>query len=88
MSKKKYSVLLMYPELNDQGEPETYYGWTEADSPDEAVENVRREAWAAAGNPRLDAWGATDGSIPPEDFHLLAVFKGHLELEERNPSQP
>lgn len=73
----KYSVLLMYPGLTAQGEPETYYGWATGSSPEEAEQQIRGRASKA-----------NDSLIAPGDFHLLAIFKGYREMERRNFNQP
>ena len=69
---KEYSVLLLYPTgfwPNDT--PETYYSFTVADSPIEAVENVRQMAVEANEYFELEL----------KDFFILAVMEGHIELE-------
>jgi hypothetical protein len=67
---RPYTVLLSYPELDDRGNPETFFWWTHAHDDLEAVEAVRKVASEK-----------NDGGIPPEDFFPLAVFRGHIDIE-------
>lgn len=64
---KKYSVLLLYPDPTDLA---TYFNHTIARSPEDAVTSVR-----------LMANAANEGTIEPDDFELLAVFNGWIEME-------
>jgi len=68
---KKYSVLLEYPSLED-----TFFTWVEAETPAAAATIARAEAQAR--NTDED-----DGTIyrRAEDFTLLGVFAGHIEME-------
>lgn len=64
-----YSVLLVYPSGGEK--VETYFAWAFATSPE-----------AAAGRVRLDAAEVSGGEFVPEDFQVLAVFPGQVELEQ------
>lgn len=68
---KKYSVLLLYPDKgNASTGPETYFAHVEAASPDRAAKTAQGRAdWDNKGSPAAD------------DFKVLAVFAGHVEME-------
>jgi hypothetical protein len=59
----KYTVILAYPLIDDK--IETYIEFTEAADPITAEQNVRNMASEA-----------NYGDIEPEEFALVAVFKG------------
>lgn len=63
----KYSVLLLYPDTTNR---ETYFNHTEAENPDEAIQNVQNMASEA-----------NSGDIGPDEFYPLAVFEGHIDME-------
>ena len=65
--KKRFSVLLLYPEDVNDGGSETYYAWVEAPGPAAAVAEARRRALAA------NEWADRD----PADFVPLLVTEGH-----------
>lgn len=72
---KEYSVLLLYPVgFWPHNTPETYYNFTIADSAEEAVQKVRQMAIAANGD-------RFEFTLKPQDFSVLAVMEGHIELE-------
>ena len=65
---KKYSVLLLYPDyIATEYGTETWYGFTEAENPDEAIRNVQ----AAATKANQEA------TINEEDFAPLLVTIGY-----------
>jgi hypothetical protein len=69
---RDYSVLLLYPDyLNDSG-TETYYDWTEAETSEQAIEDVQR--MAKEKNPEVE---------DHTDFAVLLVLQGHIELRLR-----
>jgi len=69
-----YSVLMLYhPDIWPNDEPETYYNWTLATDPVDAAEKV--QAMATAANKSVN-------SIGPEDIKAIAIFRGHIEMEE------
>lgn len=61
---KQYSVLLLYPNPTER---ETYFEWTNAESPEQAVTNVKNEA-------------AKGAEIDPDDFALLGCFEGNVNM--------
>jgi hypothetical protein len=65
----RYSVLLLYPDYANDTGIETFYGWTAAATPVQAVAQVQKEATAANGNEIYD----------PADFAPLLVMEGHVE---------
>lgn len=67
---KRYSVLLAYPEMLEDGEPETYYAWVSANSPIAAIKTARQEAVAAQEGM----------NYLPNEFTVLAVLEGHQQL--------
>ncbi len=68
---KAYSVLLLYPDyISDPADRETWYGFTEAESPDEAVRKVQ----ADAANAQTEY--ADDDNVA-DDFAPLLVTLGH-----------
>lgn len=72
---KKYTVLLLYPDYMGSDNPrgfETFLAHVLADNPAAAVFAGRKQA-AGANN---DDHG--DDFADPDDFAILAVFKGHL----------
>ena len=67
-----YSVLLMYPDyLTATYGEDTYWAWTLAASPQEALANVRQEAARPEEGEEV---------ARPEDFGCLAVLAGHHAL--------
>jgi len=62
-----FSVLLLYPSRDDTGGPETYYQHYTAADAAEAVEQARAQA-------------SEHGEYDPDDFDLLAVFDGHINM--------
>lgn len=66
-----YSVLLAYPEPNDNGEPETYFCHVYAGTVTQAVYVARAEAVAAN----------SEGRFERADFYPLLVLAGHVEAE-------
>jgi len=66
-----YSVLLLYPPGTWPIEkPETYFEHTMAKDVNGAIEKIQRKASDANGK-----------LILPEEFMVIAVFQGHLEIE-------
>ena len=73
----KYSVLLLYPDyLSDAYGQETYFTNVIAKTPRQASNKARREAYEAN---KLDKH--TDPETFPEDFHCLAVIRGHHTIQ-------
>jgi len=69
-----YSVLMLYhPDIWPNDEPETYYEWTLATDPVDAAEKV--QTMAIAANKLVN-------SIGPEGIKAIAIFRGHIEMEE------
>ena len=66
----KYSVLLLYPEGDASTGPETYFAHVDAATADQAAKMAQWMAdWDNEGSPAAD------------DFEVLAVFAGHIEME-------
>jgi hypothetical protein len=89
---RKYSVLLLYPDGDNDGGDETYYDWVEATTVEEAVATARNNAID------LNEWGPGQGGrdsdeaqYEPDAFPVLLVITGHhLDLYEKpcpSPSQ-
>ncbi len=64
---KPYSVLLLYPDDQNDSGTETYYEFVTASDPIEAVAQAQRQAAAAQDGVEID----------PEDFAPLLVTQGH-----------
>jgi hypothetical protein len=73
---RKFSVLLLYPEDDNEGGTQTYYHLVEAESPEAAVLLAQTNAIAANG------WGISDdeegeAAYDLYDFAVLLVTEGH-----------
>lgn len=66
---EEFSVLLRYPDYLNDGGNETYYGFTTALTPQDAIANVQAEAAKA---------NDFDEDGDPEDFAPLLVLPGHI----------
>jgi hypothetical protein len=72
---KKYTVILLRPDyIADEGlggyGQDIYIGQISAETPEEAVKEAQAEVYSCD-----DAGGLEPGD--PDDYALLAVFKGH-----------
>lgn len=75
----KFTVLLLYPDyVPDNYGKETYLGYVDAMSVDEAQRTVQHEAYEAYFGSDQDEWFGE-----PADFIVLAVMRGtHNDLKE------
>lgn len=71
-----YSVLLAYPEPNDNGEPETYYCHVYAGNVTQAILAARQAAVEANIVATYE-----EGRFERADFYPLLVLAGHVEAE-------
>lgn len=66
---EEYSVLLRYPDYMNDGGNETYYGFTTAQTPQEAIINVQIDA-TRENSEQVQEWS---------DFAALLVLPGHIK---------
>lgn len=69
-----YTVLMLYPDYaTDNFGQDTYTTFVDAEHVGEAIEKAQQDALEAYQEGDLEIYGEAD------DFHVLAVYDGHLE---------